>query len=145
MSPLFSVLKFIQYALTRRLHFPKDRIGEKIALDNGIEWIIFRQVIVDPDERQPQKPGAIFRPRFHISNMTHKQNRRFSLLLIPFFVGLPGFRSKLWLYNQETGDSSGLYKWDTVKDAENYKNSFAARFLTRRSDPGSVSFEVIET
>ena len=43
---------------------------------------------------------------------------------------------------QETGDSSGLYEWDTVKDAENYKNSLPAQFMTRRSDPGSVSFDV---
>ena len=145
MNPFSSALKFIQYALTERLHFPKDRIGETLALDDGLEWVIFRQVVVDPDEHQPQKPGAIFRARFHVSNMTQKQNKRFSLLPIPFFVGLPGFRSKFWLYNKETGDSSGLYEWDTIKDAENYKNSFAVRFMTSRSDRGSVSFEVIET
>jgi len=58
---------------------------------------------------------------------------------------LPGFRSKLWLFNPETGDTSGLYEWVTVKDAETHKNSFEAQFMTRRSDPGSVSFEVIDT
>jgi hypothetical protein len=75
--------------------------------------------------------------------MSHAQNVRFSRLPMPFFLGLPGLRSKLWLYNQQTGDSCGLYEWDTIQDAQNYKNSFAAQFMARRSVPGSVSFTVI--
>jgi hypothetical protein len=132
----------LQYVLSARIHFPKDRLGERIILDGNLEWIIFRQVIIDPAENQPAQPAAIFRPRFHIKNMSYTQNARFSILPIPFFVGLPGFRSKLWLYNEETGDSSGYYEWDTIEDAENYKNSFAAQFMARRSEPGSVSFIV---
>jgi len=121
-SPLASVLNFIQYIFSGRVHFPKDRLGEALILDDGLEWIIFREIVIDPDENQPDEPAAIFRPRFYIKGMTHAQNVRFSILPIPFFVGLPGFRSKLWLYNEATGDSSGYYEWDTLEDAENYKN-----------------------
>ena len=59
------------------------------------------------------------------------------------YVGLPGFRSKLWMVNPESGDFSGYYEWDTIEDAENYGRSFAAGFMTRRSVPGSVSLKVL--
>jgi hypothetical protein len=74
--------------------------------------------------------------------MTTAQNKRFSLLPIPFFIGLPGFRSKLWMADVATGDCQGLYEWDTVQDAETYAHSFAMKFMMMRSVPGSVSWTV---
>ena len=142
MNPIFSFLKANLYLLTGRLHFPRHRIGETIKLE-GEEWIIFRQAILDSRANPPNKPGAIFRPRFHVAGMSLQQNIRFSILPIPFIVGLPGFRSKLWLYNTSNGDFQGLYEWDTVRDAENYAHSFAMEFMTRRSVPGSVSAQII--
>ena len=75
--------------------------------------------------------------------MSIRQNALFSSIPIPFYVGLPGFRSKLWMYNLESGDSYGYYEWNTVEDAENYSHSFAASFMTRRSVPGSETFLMI--
>ena len=37
------------------------------------------------------------------------------------------------------GDFQGLYRWASVAAAERYANSYAMRFMTRRSAPGSVS------
>jgi hypothetical protein len=142
LSPLYSLIHFLGLVATGRLHFPRQRVGEELWLD-GEKWVIFRQAVVDPGKGQPQKPGAIFRPRFHVAGMSIRQNILFSLIPIPFYVGLPGFRSKLWMVNPETGDFSGYYEWNTVEDAENYSHSFAASFMTRRSVPGSVTFRVI--
>ncbi len=142
MSPLYSLVRFWGLAVSGRLHFLRERVGEELCLD-GEKWIIFRQVIVDPAKGQPEKPEAVFRPRFHVAGMSVRQNILFSLIPIPLIVGLPGFRSKLWMYNPETGDFSGYYEWDTVEDAENYGRSFAASFMTHRSVPGSVTFRVI--
>ncbi len=142
MSPLYSFWKAMGYMASGRLHFPRQRVGEETWLD-GEKWIIFRQVVVDPLPGQPQKPGAVFRPRFHVKGMSLRQNILFSLLPMLLILGLPGFRSKLWMYNPETGDFSGYYEWDTVQDAENYRDSFAGSFMTGRSIPGSVSFQVI--
>ena len=105
-------------------------------------FTIFRQVIVDPPKGQQAKLGALFRVRFSVANMTPQQNKYFSILPIPFFVGLPGFRSKLWMHDHTTGESQGVYHWDTVGDAKNYANSFAMKFMTRRAVPGSISHEV---
>jgi hypothetical protein len=144
LNPLISFLKANFYLFTRRLHFPRHRVNQVIKLD-GEDWVIFREAVLDPRPGQPRKPGAIFRPRFHVVGMSLRQNIWFSLLPIPFIVGLPGFRSKLWLYNQSTSDFQGLYEWDTVRDAENYARSFAMDFMTRRSVPGSVSSKIIST
>jgi hypothetical protein len=142
LSPISSFFHCIGLLAAGRLHFPRQRVGEAIILD-GERWVVFRQAVVDPPNGQPARPGSIFRPRFHIAGMSVRQNKLFSLIPIPFFVGLPGFRSKLWLYQPESGDFSGYYEWDRVIDAENYRHSFAAEFMTRRSVPGSVSFQVI--
>jgi hypothetical protein len=141
-NPLFSLLQFLRYSFSGRIRFPTDRIGETIALDDGLAWRIFRQVVIEPGPHQPRNPGAVFRARFHLRSMSFAANKRFSLLPIPFFTGLPGFRSKLWLYNEITGDNQGYYEWDTIADAENYRDSFAAKFMARRSTPGSVNFTI---
>lgn len=142
MNPFHSLIRVIGYFLTGRLHFPKERLAEVLTLPTGQQYSIFRQVVVDPDPKQPKRPEALFRVQFHLENMTPQQNKFFSIIPIPFFVGLPGFRSKLWTSDEETGDFQGIYEWDTMQDAKNYANSFAMKFMTRRSRPGSVRFEI---
>lgn len=140
--PLSSLAGTIRLLLRGRVHFPRKRLGQPLILD-GEKWIIFRQVVIDPGPGQPAQPGAVFRPRFHLRGMSARANMLFSWLPVPFFIGLPGLRSKLWLYDPISGDFSGWYEWDSVEDAERYSRSFAAAFMTRRSLPGSVSFRVL--
>ena len=59
------------------------------------------------------------------------------------FLGLPGFRSKLWLYNEATGEFGGIYEWDTVEDADNYDKSYAMKFSHWRSVPGKFRTTVL--
>jgi hypothetical protein len=145
MNPLYSFVKTHLYLLLRRLHFPRRRMGEALILEDGQTWVIFREVHLDPGPHRPARAGAVFRPRFHVRGMSRRANILFSLLPIPFFTGLPGFRSKLWLYQPESGDFQGIYEWDTPADAEAYAQSFAMRFMTRRSVPGSVSYQITAT
>ena len=142
-NPFLSFLKTLGYALSGRLQFPRNRVGEILNMEDGQEFVIFRQVIVDPGQVQSEKPGATFKVRFHIAHVSPKQNKLFSLLPIPFFIGLPGFRSKLWTLNEANGDFQGIYEWDTVQSAKNYAGSFAMRFMAMRAAPGSVSYEII--
>lgn len=142
LNPISALLHTIKLGLEGRIHFPRQRIGQEIWLD-GECWLIFREVVIDPRSGQPQLPGAIFRPRFHVDGMSPRANILFSWIPVWAILGLPGFRSKLWLLNRESSDFSGYYEWDSVEDAQNYAHSFAANFMTRRSVPGSVSFQVL--
>lgn len=46
-----SLLKTIGYVITGRFHFVKDRVGETFTEDEQ-EYVIFRQVMVDPKHSQ---------------------------------------------------------------------------------------------
>jgi len=71
-------------------------------------------------------------------------NIRFSRLPMIPMLGFPGFRGKYWTVEDSTGTCQGLYEWRTLEDAKAYSGSFAVTFMTGRSEPGSVSFEVID-
>lgn len=142
MNFFFSLFKVIGYAFAGRLHFPRNRVGKEFMME-GEKWIIFREAVVDPGKDQPEKPGAIFIPRFHVAGMSLSQNIAFSLLPMCLILGLPGFRSKVWLYHPQNGDFAGYYEWDAVENADNYSHSVAASFMINRSMPGSVSFKVV--
>lgn len=138
-TPTHSLLQTLRYTLTGRIHFPRERVGETLTMPDGRPFTIFRQVVIDP----PTPGGALFQVRFHVAGMSARQNQLFSLLLIPFFVGLPGFRAKLWMLDEARGDFQGLYRWASVAAAERYAASYAMRFMTRRAVPGSVSYRIV--
>ncbi|HML23315.1 MAG TPA: hypothetical protein PKD09_16795 [Aggregatilinea sp.] len=121
----------------RHLRFPRGRIGQGLVMEDGRSFTIFREIRAVLFEHPAE--GATFRVRFRVAGMSPAQNKRFSLLPIPFFAGLPGFRAKLWALDEASGEFQGLYWWATVEDAERYAHSFAMRFMTRRAVPGSVA------
>ena len=128
--------------LSGRVHFPKNRLGEIVYVDE--EFKIFRQVILDPTGDQPESPGAIFKVCFHFARFSADTNRTLSLIPIPFIVAQPGFRSKTWLLGQVTGIFQGFYEWDTVEDAENYWTSFPMKLMKKRAVPSSLTYSISE-
>ena len=76
--------------------------------------------------------------------MSPEKNRKFSVLPIPLFIGLPGFMEKFWMDNENTGYSQGIYQWKSKEHAEVYAGSFAFGFMKKRSEPNSITYEIIE-
>jgi len=140
-NPLASLVRTIGNALADRVIFPKGRRGEVVPSKGSGEFRVFRQVIIrnggDSEE------SVILRVRFKLARMSTQLNRLFSLLPIPFFIGLPGFRAKLWTVNAETGENQGIYEWDSRDEAVTYASGFVMRFMSRRSLPGSVSHQIL--
>jgi len=126
--------------MQRRIHFPKDRLGE--IVNEGEDFEIFRHMMLDPSQDQPEKPGAIFKVRFRFASMSPEMNIRTSRIPIPFIVAQPGFRSKMWTLGRETGEFRGVYEWDTVAAAENYWTSFPMKLMKRRAVPESLSYQI---
>lgn len=143
LNPLVLLARTTGLWMQGRIHFPKDRIGQ--VVEEQEDFVIFRHMIVDPTENQPEKPGAIFKVQFRFASMSPKINKKTSLIPIPFIVAQPGFRSKIWMLGQETGDFRGVYEWDTVASAENYWTSLPMRLMKRRSVPKSLSYEITAT
>ena len=118
--------------------FPKARLDEVIELEDGRRFRIFRQALVDRGAEGPAE--GVFRVWFH-SRTSAGFTMFYSSFMVPFFLGMPGFRSKLWLVNDATGDFGGIYKWESMEDAGRYASSFAMRLSKLRSVPGSYSAE----
>jgi hypothetical protein len=141
-SKLYSLRNYIQGRLLGHILFPRSNVGKNIRLGNGNDVQIFRQVIF-------RKPGiddtvaALFHVTFHLRGMSPRMNKLFSNLPIPFFVGLPGFCAKLWCLDTSNGDFHGFYKWQSKEHAVEYSNSFAIRFMSKRSVPESIHFEIM--
>lgn len=142
MNPVFSIIKATSLLITGRLHFPKDNIDKILTMENGQRFRIFRQVIADTPKDKHGKQTAIFIVRFQ-TKMPPRRNKSFSLIPMPFFMGLPGFREKYWTVNESNGYSQGIYEWATEQDARNYADSFAMKFMKKRSVPGSISSDII--
>jgi len=140
-KPLASFCRGMARIVSGRFRLLKERVGEVVTAPDGTKFTVFRQARLTPPGN-PTPPGARFTVRFHVQNMTPERNKTFSLLTIPFFAGMPGFRSKLWLVDEKGGDFMGIYRWQTEDDARRYSQSFAMEFMTKRSEEGSVSFTI---
>jgi hypothetical protein len=139
-NPFVSFLKTFYYITTGRLSFPRHLAGKVVDCGDGREFVVFRQAQVKAGSRE--EPTAVLIVRFSLKRMSPRLNKLFSLLPIPFFCGLPGFRGKLWTLDEENGLFQGIYQWASAKYAENYARSFAMRFMQRRSVPGSLSYRI---
>lgn len=124
--------------LRRRVHFPRDVVGDVFAGDEE-DYEVFRKMIVDPAGGQTQRPGARFEVAFRFARFSPATNKRLSRIPMPFIAAQPGFRSKTWMLGRESGAFRGVYEWDTLEDAENYWTSFPMRLMQRRAIPETLS------
>ncbi len=140
-NPIYVLFRSAGLLLGSRARFPKDRVGETIIREDGQEFTVFRQVVMRTNSEQPAVPDGVFRVWFS-TKAAPKNTVRLSYMTVFGFLGLPGFRSKLWLYNEKTGEFGGIYEWDTVEDAHNYDTSYAMKFSRWRSLPGKFRTDV---
>lgn len=138
-NPLYSLLNTINLFLRRKVHFSREKIGKVIVTEDNEEFVIFRE---DKVNAKIDKP-AVFKVKFLLSGMEPKNNIRFSWLPVPFFIGLPGFKAKVWTLNYKNNYFQGIYEWKNQGYAEKYSKSFAYKFMSSRSMQGTVSFEII--
>ena len=134
-NPLFVIFRSIILLIGGRAQFPKEHVGTTITREEGQTFTVFREVVLKRRPNQPVLPDGIFQVWFH-TNMPAPKTIKLSYAMVFGFLGLPGFRSKLWLYNESTGEFGGIYEWDTVEDADNYDKSYAMKFSHWRSVPG---------
>lgn len=95
-------------------------------------------------KKQEKKAEAWFIVRFSLKRMNVKKNRYFSLLPMLILFRFKGFCSKYWLMDETTNTCMGVYRWQTRADAERYAHSIAMKFMSMRSVPGSVQFQIGE-
>ena len=140
-NPLKLIVCAITLWLKGRLGFERDL--DDIVIEDGKEsFRAFRKLVATPKKGEAKEPGAIFKVRFRFKNFSQAANRRLSLIPIPLIAAQPGFRSKIWMFEKETGEFQGLYEWDTIEDAEAYRLSFPMKLMKKRAVPGSLTYEI---
>ena len=131
---------------TTRCH--RELVGVELTMSDGRTYVPFRHTRRSEARWSHDHPPAVIQPRFHLEVLPPRWRRLHALFRVicivttPFFVGLPGFRSKLWMVDPETGDFAGLYEWDDAATARAYADGLS-RVLRVLSAPASVSYELV--
>ena len=129
-------------AFCGRVHFPKEYVGEVLKLEDGQEFTVFRRLKVINKGDNPNRL-AVFKVRFKFKNLKPRANKRLSMIPAPFLMGMRGFREKYWTINENTDYFQGIYQWESREMAERYPGSFIFKLMTKRSAPGTLSYEII--
>ncbi len=126
----------------RQVRLAHGNLGRTIRFADGSSARVYRETVVPG--RTPSEPcflAVSFRLR-RVRGRGHALFRLESILNTPLFVGFPGFVSKLWLADDETGRYRGLYEWDGPAAAESYARSLW-RVLALVSEPESIDYRVL--
>jgi len=139
-SPIASV----RLARKGRLRRLRRRVGTRVALEGGSEFLVFRDTsVVGVATPRP----AVLAVRFHLrfirpdQRWAHRLFQAVCVITTPFFAGLAGYRTKLWMYSARSGEYAGLYEWDGADRAAHYAEGLVP-ILRAVSKGGSVSYHV---
>ena len=148
-NPLQSVRAFIRYSLLGQLRSPRDRVGDVIITDTGQSFTVYRETTVQLSNPEQTREGAVLVFQFHLwfmpdmlAPVVTRIFEPLSIITTPFFVGLSGFRTKLWLFDRETGDYEGIYLWESAVAAEQYATALR-RAMKVFARPGSISYKIV--
>jgi hypothetical protein len=141
----FTLLKSLNVLFSRlfsgRIHFLKEYAGKILLMEDGKKFQVIRNLKVDPTQKSDKTP-AVFKVRFKFSGLPLAVNKRLSMIPAPFLMAKPGFRQKIWTVTED-GYFQGIYQWASKEFAEAYPQSFIFKVMTKRSAPGTLSYEVI--
>lgn len=133
---------FISNILSGRVHFPHRYIGETLTMQDGQKFTVFRRLAISGKNT---KTGdfAVFRVRFKFKNFEPATNKGLSMIPAPFLMGMRGFREKYWTIDEKSDYFQGIYQWESKEIAKKYPDSLIFKLMTKRSTPGTLSYEVI--
>lgn len=128
-----------------QLSFPKTLVGTKLHVADGNSSLIFRETARSgAPTTEPVLLIIQFRLAFLGSNrLLHALFRRECILHTPLFAGFPGFQTKLWVDDVETGVYRGIYEWQGVAAAHHYARRMVG-LLAPFSTRGTARYEVVE-
>ena len=141
-SPFVCLLISLGRLFVGRLKYSSDYIGTSVKMDNGEVYQIFRHVKSVTKSHDEQ--GSVFIVNFKFAKLSQKANRIVSKAPMLLITGFPGFRVKMYAFNQETGYWLGIYQWESKQALDAYKQSFVLRIMNSRAKEGSVTYHELD-
>ena len=106
-------------------------------MEDGQEYVIFRHITASTCNGSENV--TIFIVSFKFARLSHKVNKIASIIPMLLITGFPGFKTKIYAVNNETGYWQGLYQWESKQALEEYKKSFVFRMMNKRAISNSLS------
>jgi hypothetical protein len=144
---LRSVPAAVRDLMSRRTRCYRSGLGRPLTMSDGRIYVPFRHTRKTESSWSTSSAPAVLQPRFRLPFFSPRRRRLHALFRVvcivttPFFVGLRGFRSKLWMVDPDTGEFAGLYEWDDAPTARAYAEGLS-KVLRLLSVRGSVSYEL---
>ncbi|MDQ3886111.1 MAG: YdhR family protein [Actinomycetota bacterium] len=126
-----------------QLRLPGENVGRRLTFEDGTTSRVYRETV---RRGVPTREPALLVVQFQLrlvghSRLLHALFRGESIANTPLFAGFPGFRTKLWATDEQTGIYRGVYEWDGTERARTYATTLSTllRLVCVR---GSVRFHV---
>jgi len=125
-----------------KLLFGKLRIsgkykGSSVKMDDKQVFQIFRHISIYPSRVDDSM--IVFIVQFKFARLSHKANKLASIIPMLLITGFPGFVTKMYAVNHESGYWQGMYQWKSKEHLEDYKKSFVFKMMNKRAIKESVS------
>lgn len=141
--PVVCLLVALFRLLTGRLRFPRQYLHQEFDVDGDDTFRVFRHLKVAAERNRRLNGTTVLIVRFRFARFSQAVNRRLSLIPVLLIAGYPGFRHKIWMVSERTGEWQGFYEWESERAARDYTRSFVLGMMTRRAVSDSVSIRVV--
>ena len=138
--PVCLILSLFRLA-TGKLRLTDLFLNKTVIMNDNSKYRIFRYITIN--NGQINAKSTVFIVSFKFARLSHKANKKASIIPMLLIAGFPGFVKKIYAVNPENGYWQGMYQWESLHHLEEYKKSFVFRMMNKRAIPESVnSFEM---
>lgn len=138
-TPIICLLVGIIKLLTGQLNLSDNQEGTEYITKQGNVFRIFRNI--SSRNKFLFQDTVVFIVNLKFANLSHKTNKKISIIPILLIAGHPGFVEKLYAVNEENGYWQGIYEWKSKQDLDAFKQSFVYRMMKKRALSHSIKEE----
>ena len=139
------VLRTLWLLIRNRIAQPRANVRRPIVFADGTRSVVYRETAMRA-RHLDNLVLIVVRFRLRIigsSRVAHWLFRVESLLNTLLFAAHPGFETKLWLTDRQTGYYRGIYEWRGHREADEYAETLRV-VLRPWVERGSFAYQVIE-
>lgn len=139
--PLLCIAVSVFHLINGKLKFSSQFIGKEVVFEDD-KYTVFRHVT--ERSNKTAEDSCSFLVSFKFSHLSHRMNQLTSIIPMLIITGFPGFISKMYAANKESGYWLGLYEWQSKTHLENYTRSFVFRMMKKRAVSNTLKMKEFE-